>query len=67
MYSSLVGVCNTYERFIFLTGLIPKVSNLKIVEFSDIIDLDEVAHHEPHEVAYHEPPLLDIHCLPCRF
>ena len=33
-----------------------KVPEMKIVEFANGVDLDEVAHYEP--------PHLDLHCLP---
>ena len=32
---------------------------MKIVEFANSVDLDEVAHNEP--------PHLDLHCLPSSF
>ena len=37
------------------TKLIVKVPKMKIVEFVNSVDSDEVAHNEP--------PLLDLHCL----
>ena len=38
---------------LFLTLLVPE---MKVAEFANSVDLDEVAHNEP--------PYLDLYCLP---
>ena len=53
LYSSLQS---NGKRKEFTLSQIPSFNSLKIAEFSNRVDLDEVAHNEP--------PHLDLHCLP---
>ena len=42
--------------FVFIVCLTFQVPEMKIAEFANSVDLDEVVHNEP--------PHLDLHCLP---
>ena len=58
-----------YELSVICIKLTLIVPGVKIAEFANSIDLDEVAHDEPNcvdldEVAHDEPPHPDLHCLP---